>query len=311
MLKKITLFLIAHSIITASDYQDFSMQTNFHQPIEFTNNGIKFFLQNIYNAHDYKNFFCNDFTHLNQFIKFGSKTDQGLEYLEEVIRIFRQKMMSCDYINASQLICVLNKLMKHCKNYFRDFNTTDQQNALNEVKTLLYNELSTKFDKFKQDPKKFIDDTSEKICAIAFDRNHVNELKAQYSKLLIIRFLETGISKLLWMAEDSVYTWQEFKKLGDQLMEMRKADIIFDDLDLNEVSKCLVERFTYFLDIVGDELPNSFFEQARNELFTQKLSWLELSELEEGLTTKSDLLRNALMQAQIKAEAKRTLGIVY
>lgn len=311
-MKKIPLILFILANITTAhvDYQDdLADSFNLTSEITPTLEGIKEYLEKIYNNDAYaKTVLPTNFSHLRQLIGFGAQTKQGPDYLKHILRIFRQKFMACEYTCAQETAYTINYLCTILQKF--KIEKKDNIHCVSNIKNICYEEFSTKFEDFKNDPDVFLTKLSEKIHESMSYETGERETKPSEVRTLVVRFLDTIISKILWSPEEGKRAWQEFVTVGDALNSLSENKIICKEEDLNDLTKLLTERFIYFLSIAGAELDESFFEAARNDLLNKKLPWLETEELEHEITKRLDLIRKALIQAQIKSKAKRDYGIL-
>ena len=76
------------------------------------------------------------------------------------------------------------------------------------------------------------------------------------------RFLEIGLSKVVWHAEDGIKSWQSAKDIADRLVKMTDANM-FDSDELYELHDTLFERYCFFLDVINFDLPVAFFAELK------------------------------------------------
>src|SRR3990167_869054 len=288
------------------------IDTDLLAPVKFTPDGIQEFLKHVFDNPKYaKEIFPNNMNHFLQFIEFGVKTNQGREYLEQVIRLFRQKVMCSEYVCAREVALTSERLVA----LLEGFEIVEEKNSTKEhetaVKELCYNMFLNEFDKFKANPDSFLTDLSKEICKI-LDTHAVcsKETSAKHIQNLIIRFMETTLYKVLWSPDDGENTWEEFRILGESVSTLFERKVISREDDLNDLIKIIVERFNYFITIAGSEMPISFYEKARKDVDEDKFAWLNVEELEKDITSKKESLRRNLIQGQIKAQARSVYGII-
>jgi hypothetical protein len=287
-----------------------AVDIDFLAPVKFTQVGIQDFLKNIYDNPKYaREIFPNNMSHFIQFLDFGIKTDQSLEFLEQVIRLFRQKVMCTEYMCSQEIARVSDRLISLLEG-FKITNKLDNKNHEQTVKETCYNMFLSDFDRFKLNPDAFLTDLSKEICkALQNSTLCSKETTSKQIQNLVTRFMETTLSKVLWSPTDGKNAWEEFKVLGESVAALHQRKIIPAQDDLNDLIKIIVERFNYFLNIAGADMPIEFYEVARADLSENKLPWLYVEELEKDITSKADSLRKCLMQGQIKAQAKSVYGL--
>lgn len=300
MLKKVFILLLIFINSTTTAYENYHDLT---KKLDFTPFGIKEFLREIYNNAEYsKNILPYSFEHLRQFVSFGKKTSQGADYLEQVLKLFRQKLIECECICSKEAISITQFLGKK----FSKFNKEEKNNPLcSTVKDVCYDEFLNNFEQFKSNPDEFLTILSNKIINKIIPSTCKLENETHNLENVISKFLETCVSKTIWSTEGNIKVWTEFKELGESIYELKTQNIISDEDSINDIIKILNERFIYFLRLAGQNFTSEFFETARNDILSGKLTWLEIEELEKEITPKLDTLRRTLIQVQIKAEANQ------
>ncbi len=296
-------------IISETDQQENDL---FFTKIKFTPIGIQDFLKKVYNHPDFATKILpnNPSYHLVQFLEFGIRTEQDPNYLKQVLRLFHQKFKTVEYISAEQLTKTITTMISLLEHFKIAEHTTTKNKQIATIKDVSYNEFLNNFQKFKENPDQFLTTLSTKICEALSSHICDQSTTPQHIRNLVLRFIESMVSKTLWSPLDGDKVWIAFHDLGDALIQMHDKKIITDSDDLDDLVKTLVERFSYFLSIAGSEMPTSFYEKARNDLLGKKISWLELEELEKEVTTKHEVLRQALMRGQIKAQARTVYGFI-
>lgn len=87
-----------------------------------------------------------------------------------------------------------------------------------------------------------------------------------------------------------------------------KEDIINQD-ELDDLLKSLVERFVYFLELVGSDLSLETIEAIKQELEESTLVLNMVDEQEEFLETKIERIKSALLETEAKIHARQR-GII-
>lgn len=250
--------------------------------------GISRFLKDVFNSPEYtQSFLPNNFTHFKELIDYGKKTSQSAPYYKSVLRLFVNKPLS--YVNAyafADLISVLPDLLHNQMSLAKSQKLQGIKDIVNEM---LYTAFLSHFPDFKANPGAFLDDLSQEI-----------EDAVELRKLLML-FLQSTISKLVWSPEDQIQTWNLTKILGRHLQELHNQSMIADRDDLNTLYVILIERYCFFLDITNESLTPAFFQQVKDDVMGNGTPLLQLEEQEELLQTKTERLMNCLMHGQAKA----------
>lgn len=303
-MKKIPLllFIMAQSTINTADYQE-----ALRSPINFTPDGIQSFFKEQFNHQAYTQLLSTDLAHFRQFINFGVDTKQGPDYIKHVLRIFRQGCMSCEFMCAQEVAATINFLTSTLPQFHIE--KQREETVVLHIKNVCYEEFHNNFELFKENPDKFLSTLAEKIHDTTKLYQAERETRPSEVRNLVVLFLDTLIGKLLWTPSDNQGVWHEFCIVGNSLWNLAQEKIICKEEDLNDLVKLLIQRFSYFLSLAGTELKETFFATARNDLMVKKFPWLDIDELEAEMTKKEDMLRNALMQAQIRSKAKHEYGL--
>lgn len=286
-----------------------TMLTYFAQPVSLTPTGIKKFLSQTYNHHDYAlEFLPNNFSHFLQFLRKGKDTHQKRAYVQSVFRLFGNKLKSTSYINAYAFSSVLQELPHLLADYFIEIKATKNTAALQtHVNEMLYSRFLSQFQSFKNNPVEFLDTLSQDIVSAIEQQEpstpndpvSIEELR----KTMLI-FLEVALNKLIWNPKDEDETWRSVKNVADELSILFEHNIIVDQEDLNDLFRTLIERYCTFIDIAGTELSPDFFDRIKKDIDSQSLLLLDLEE-EEEVESKCERLLRSLTQAQQKVLFKR------
>jgi hypothetical protein len=286
----------------------------FAQPVTLTPAGIKKFLNQTYNHHDYAlDFLPNNFSHLLQFLRKGKESHQKRAYAQSVFRLFANKLKSTNYVNAYAFSAVLQELPPLLSNHFivtpPTKNTAMMQTQVNEM---LYSRFLSQFQSFKNDPVQFLDTLSQDIVS-TLEQQEISQptdpTSIEELRKTTLMFLEVALSKLIWNPKESDDTWRSIKNLARDLSGLFEHHIIVDQDDLNDLFRTLIERYCLFIDIASNDLPLEFFSMVKQDISTQSLALLDLEE-EEDVESKSERLMRALTQAEqqllFKAKKART-----
>ncbi len=258
----------------------------------------------------------HDFTYFIDLLQYGNKTKQSRAYTYSLVKLFSNILKGSEYVNSYAFSTLLEQLPNTLKDYFivkkgencfgnktlYDADTLDRFKKMVNIK--LYTKLSSEFEVFKKEPEKFLDILSGEIMQIAEEEMSIEQLRQS-----IIRFLEIGLSKLVWSPEDEGKTWESVKTVSHQLATLVDNNILVDVNDLDDLFWTLVYRYCYFLDITGLNLPIEFYEKVKSDIAGQQLLFLELEEQDSLLESKTSYLTRSLLQAEVKCRAYKK-GIV-
>jgi hypothetical protein len=103
--------------------------------------------------------------------------------------------------------------------------------------------------------------------------------------------------------------WESILTIANSIQMLGVNGIIEYVDDLDDIFWSLTYRFCYFLDLVGSGLPTSFHENIENDIDSGVIFFLELPEQDEGIKSKKQILKEALLKAKIKAIAFEKRGL--
>ncbi|TET05893.1 hypothetical protein E3J79_03825 [Candidatus Dependentiae bacterium] len=288
--------------------QTYTIYTNkdlesLYAPIIFSSSGIKDFFHHTFNRPEYaQEVLPNYFSHFLQFLEHALRSNKKRIYAKSVIRPFANRLKACPYVNAYVFADMLQQMNELLVTQMRPIMKVEND-LTHVVHNLLYSSFSTNFLQFKQRPRLFLDELSHEII------RHLNDYYLQDSSVeelrtMVLRFLEIGLSKLIWHPEDSKETWKSVKTIADNLAEFVDSEIISDIEDLNDLYISLLERYIFFLDISNNELPISFYQHVKQDIKESSTILLELEEQEEFLEPKIQKLMHALNIGEAKVRAR-------
>ncbi len=253
----------------------------------------------------------NDFSYLQSMIEHGHRLPNRQEYLRSVMSIFSKIMMASPYINAYAFLGALEDLPGQLVPYFTCYKEvgsrqyrmgvdTDMFDRFKEtVDNLLYIRFSSQYDIFKADPEKFLHGLAEQVVDMA-----KQELDTERLRITIKRFLELNISKLVWSPEEHDEIWDNVKSISRYLEVLMEKEIIVDLNDLDDMYWTLIHRFNYFLDITSTELPISFYQKIKKDIYQDSsLKMLKLEEQDICIQSKKEVFIASLLQAEARRRA--------
>lgn len=252
----------------------------------------------------------NNFSYLIQLLEYGHKTDQPRDYTQNVFSLFSKLLKGSEYVNSyvfGSLVEQLPHLLKKNFMYYKPGSPTEQL-ALNDldildrlqhtVATCMYGKFSNEFNTFKENPDNFLDDLTKKIINAT-----AQEMSIESLRQTVVRFLELGLGKLIWSANDHDRSWESLKTMSDRIATLMECNIIDDLNDLDELFWTLIHRYCYFLDLHTTELPIAFYEKVKQDISTQQLTLFDLEEQENFLQSKSQCLMHTLLTQEAKKRA--------
>ena len=127
-------------------------------------------------------------------------------------------------------------------------------------------------------------------------------------KSLIVHTIENCLNKTLWDCGEPDLMIRQFIKIGNNLDNLGRAQIISDEDDLNDLVHSLINRLIYVLKIAGSELPLTFYDDLSKQL--HQTSWMNLPEIESSIDSKLKKINQAFLKSRIKSTANNSFGIL-
>lgn len=235
------------------------------------------------------------FMHVDDLLANTGRHKDPYIYIKNVFSLFHERLTACNWVNPIAFTWLLEQLSLRLESYFKNApSLKDALSATLEGKLTL---LENSKDKKNITIKCKVEALTEEILGVLKDRND-----ALATQMLIIRFLENCLCKLLWDARDDVYAWKAFKLLGLQLEQLYQHSIIPDQTTLNHLLWSLVNRFIYWIsELEGSAISLTCYQQIIQELSGNKLSFLHHKEQRQAITPKKAKLLKAIETGYAKA----------
>lgn len=280
-----------------------------YTPIKFTASGIRCFFKHKFNNPKYiEDVLPYSLSDLIQFLDYAKDSNQNRKFVKSIFKIFLQKTKYLEMISAKEFSRFLKEMPFLLKHYF--IIPTNNINREGKVKDILYNEFLTKYKDFKEDPKNFFNNISKQICNSINEKLMPKDIEARELELIIVRFIECCTSKLAWPANEQNNIWIEFKKISQNVYDLKKEKIISDIDEVNDLINGLISRLTIIIDIAGSQIPIEVYNKAKEDIKSKKLPWLEIEEHDALITPKQTLLLLALINGEVKAKANQEYGLI-
>lgn len=282
----------ANTVTYRSEDVEREQGLSLYSPVDASPDGIKNFLQHVYNRNEYIEILPTNLSHIVQFLKHGKKNNQSRAYVKSVIKLFSNKLKGVQYINAYAYSFMLAEFPNLLGDYFLIKRPTGLNKYKDTLNSILYQTFLSKYDFFKKSPQEFFDLLSQEIIeTLQHDLPMLSDdISTEELRNTLVRFLEIGINKLVWHPEEHDKIWASVKSISRQLEALMENNIIDDANDLDDLFWTLIHRFSYFLDLAHDSLPAKFFEMVKNDIATEQLLLVELEEQEALITSKRDHL---------------------
>ncbi len=269
----------------------------FCYPLVFTDEGISSFFNHSFNREEYgKEFLPHNLGHLGQIIRHGQSHGLSKEFTEGAFRLFHQKLKSCPYVSAPAIELFLNE-----NTPYLELQLAKQEFGLwKEIKDLLIERFKSQFSFLQDNPLGFFDYVAKELD----EKINTNVISPERARATLVRFLNSALDKIIWSPDDQEKTWESFKKIGNSLHYLHTAQVIPDHLDINDLYWSLIERYCYFLELVGTKLNLETCQLMKHDLAEKKIDWLLISEQEKGITTKLEKIAHAILETETRIIAK-------
>lgn len=249
---------------------------------------------------DYR--FCQDADPIVNLLKTANKVDLRIDSLYCSMRILVNSSKSCEYIRDCSLNSLLESLELYATSYFEsDDEKQAKKKAFKAVEKTVYDFMSDGSDLALSSPGTFASSLSSKVVKIA-EKNLKSSQKKEWQdrlRSLILRLLESSISKTLWDSQDHQGIWDSVMTTANGLYQLSKILVHMDDLDDLYWQFC--RRLIWFFDFSAGQLPTSFYEGVEESIKDGSAFFLELPEQDEGITTKKEFLLEAVKKAKSQA----------
>jgi len=258
-----------------------------------------------------KNILPHDFSYLVDLLHHGRDSGQPRDYIRSVFKLFGNLLKGAEYVNPYAFSSLLDELPHHLRTYFTaqkaraylkntalyDANMFDRFKET--VNNMLYIKFSSEYESFKQDPEQFLTNLSNEIVGIAQEEVSIEQLRQG-----IIRFCEIGLGKIIWSPYDKEKTWESVKTISNQLATLIEYNILDDVNDLDDLYWTLINRYCHFLDLMGIDMPTTFYQHVKNDLSSQELLLFELEEQDATIVeAKIQYFTRTLLEAETKCRA--------
>ncbi len=252
----------------------------------------------------------NNFSYLLQLLQHGSNTKLEREFAVSVISLFSKLLKGAEYVNAYSFSSLIEQLPSLTKNYFAPpsidsalqnpvFTNLDMFDRIEKsVTDIIYHKFTKEFSQAQNNPQQFLDDLSAKIINIT-----KQEVSMEQLRQAIIRFLEVGMGKLIWNANDPERSWDSVKTISHNLASLMESNIIEDLNDLDELFWTLTHRYCYFLELNSSDVPLSCYKKIKADVQMQHLMLFDLEEQEPFMQSKSDCLLQTILVQEAKKRA--------
>ena len=283
----------------------------FCSPLRFTQEGITFYLKNVYSHPEYaQSFLPHSLSDLIEFLAHGKHTHQNRLYIQSAFRLFNNKIKSSPFITAYAFSDMLHRLPEYVQEYCVP---VVEESALNSIaktiKETLYSMFLNYFSYFKTNPEGFFDDLSAELLKAIGGAHIVQEhVEQEQLRQTMLRFLELCLNKMIWSPLDQENSWHSVKVIAEELADFVDQGIISPE-ELQDLYQSLLESFCHFLELTGSDLSLDVINQIKEDITTESFLLFAFEEQEDYIETKHMRMMRALKATEAKIHG-RTFGLV-
>lgn len=263
------------------------------QPVTLTPEGIEKFYLYLNHPLYSERFLPQCFLHVVDLLSYTPKQENPLEYIRTFVSIFQQKIKQCSWINPYALLDLLEKIPSVVGTTLTSTNLESFEEILHEY---FYEKITKNQEAFVQNPREFSRELAQDVSSY-LDEN----IQRYATRVLITRFVENCIDKVIWSPQDAEYTWKTCKLLGHHIEKLYSYDIIPDIETAHQLLWSLVTRFCYFLDLSAPMLPIKLYQDVSQDITDRRVSWLNQPEIDEHLEPKATFLQHAVDKGKTRA----------
>ena len=297
--------------MTVQSKQEADLINFFYKPIGFDPDGINYYFKYVYNHPEYVHYLPYNFSHMIQFLEYGTRTEQTEAFAASIIKLFMQKMKATPYIDAESFTEFLPRFAQAIKPYLEKREASFLQDMQNVLKDRLTNIFAKYFSYFQQNPDGFMSSLAEQIAKQTNQHYTAQHVEVEQLKKDILRFIELCANKLVWSGKDDLHSWYVCNKLAYEAHQCLEQSVLPNQDALDDVCWSLIHRFCYFIELAGDNFDSGFYEHVLHDLKTKPLILTALAEQEDLMTTKREHLVTRLQASQkvAKPKAQRTTSL--
>jgi hypothetical protein len=281
---------------------------------------LKNYVAQVYNCEEYRDLLSQDGTHIAELLKLSLELDMDVECVYVWMRLFYTKIKSCELIDDTVILQLLEKIPKLLSRYFSSQQESSAVSNLRFMKKNIENSILSRFtnnfSEFQNTPDLFVENLAQDISeqfARELDRVQREMDTQEYTERLrqvVIRFFELSINKAIWNPQMPLDAWESFIQIASSLQNLASEGVITHMDDLDDLLWSLVFRFNFFFDLTGDTLPLNFYDRVETDLNSGNIFFLEAEEQDEGISSKKEHLARHFFRAKTKAFAFSKIGLL-
>ena len=274
------------------------------------------FITSEYNQANYAQRLSRDSSHVVEFLGMCRDLNLNAESAYTGLRLFTNKLKWCEIIDDSVVAQVIQPLPDLLLPYFTKKKQPPRLDLMvEEMENIMLDRFTAHLPQFQAEPDVFITQLSQQLGELARSKVTAANKAAQKDAMVerlrtqTKQLLETMIARMMWNPRNPEGLARSFVTIGNGIVLLGEKGI-FDHMDdLDDLISSLTTRFCYFLDLYGSAIPTEVHNQLLADLDDEAIFFLELDELDEGLTPKKTILAQHLISAKTRALALETRGM--
>jgi len=271
------------------------------------------FIKEHYNAVGYADHLSRDGRDVTEFLALSNDYQFSAEQTYTGLRLFVQRYKDAALVDDTVTNHILEIMPTELERHFplNPINTSKQKTPAKMIENIMLTELTDHLEAPKKSTDAFFSDLSRTIAA-SLKETGVSDEMAMKERLrqLATQCAELLIQKTIWYPQYPESIWPSVLKAAHALSQLCSHRIITHADDADALYRSLVSRFIYFIEHSGYQMPVSWYENIQSDIEGGLVLFLESPELDAGITSKKELLMNALSQGKTCAIAQQQHGLV-
>jgi hypothetical protein len=291
------------------------------EKLEIFNKNFLNYIREYYNKPEFTDVLTYDTNDICQFLQISSDFNLDPSATYVILRLFYNKIKSCDFIFSDAVNSVLESLNEHEAKFFitstEDVYQEEIQAIRKNLEKIIFSQLN---EQFAQNQALDASLMTKKITedVFKFMQQSINNIQQKNESIkarerlrqMIKSFVDGLVGKTVWDEQKPEEIWSSFINISINLQKLCVNDIIDEMDDIDDLLWSLTHSFCRFFTSFGIAVPISIYEKIELDLKNNAVYFLEVPEQEDGIRTKKEHIYDALFKSKIKAYAFEKKGII-
>lgn len=265
--------------------QDEDLKEQFLKPVVFTKNGIEYFLKEIYNNFEYRNFLSSCFIHIIDFLENSENTSNPKIFIQKSLNIFIQKIHQTSFINPYSFLYFLQQSNQYILNVIN----SEKIKIESEIEKIVEDFLLYEFETLKENPKDFIKKISKKIL----NSTEKIIIDCTETQKVFCDLIEISASKLIFDTNDFYESWSCFKSLCATISYLYDIGLICNEEVFQRILWAISSNFLNSCELQSENLDKEIKFFLENEINSNLPLIFYKEEIEKNILSKRDFLLKA------------------